>query len=80
MFVVNYVLQVRRLEAEGVPSKQAESITSCITQVLNDTLENVAHSFLSKAEMEKVGFSLFFIFALYLLVFYFIKTLLWVLV
>lgn len=53
LYVCMYV-QVRKLEAEGVPSKQAESITSCITQVLNDTLENVADSFVSKAEMEKV--------------------------
>ncbi|KAL1818361.1 protein FMP32, mitochondrial [Daucus carota subsp. sativus] len=54
VFLVDTLALVRRLEAEGVPSKQAESITSCITQVLNDTLENVAHSFLSKAEMEKI--------------------------
>lgn len=46
--------QVRRLEAQGVPSKQAEAITAAITEVLNDSLENVAHSFVSKAEMQKV--------------------------
>ncbi|CAL5439104.1 unnamed protein product [Camellia sinensis] len=44
---------VRRLEAQGVPSKRAEAITAAITEVLNDSLENVAHSFVSKAEMQK---------------------------
>jgi hypothetical protein len=45
---------VRSLEAQGVPSKQAEAITSAITEVLNDSLENVSESFVSKAEMQKV--------------------------
>ena len=45
---------MRSLEAQGVPSKQAEAITAAITEVLNDSLENVAHSFVSKAEMQKV--------------------------
>ncbi|PPD87886.1 hypothetical protein GOBAR_DD15179 [Gossypium barbadense] len=31
---------VRRLEAEGLPSKQAEAITAAMTEVLNDSLEN----------------------------------------
>lgn len=47
-------IQVRRLEAQGVPSKQAEAITAAITEVLNDSLENVAQSFVSRAEMQKV--------------------------
>lgn len=61
--VVRQILlpQVRGLEAQGVPSKQAEAITSAITEVLNDSLENVAHSFVSKIEMQKVRwFSFFF--------------------
>ncbi|CAI9275038.1 unnamed protein product [Lactuca saligna] len=45
---------VRRLEAQEVPSKQAEAITSAITEVLNDSLENVADTFVSKADMQKV--------------------------
>ena len=45
---------MRSLEAQGVPSKQAEAITSAITEVLNDSLENVSESFVSKAEMQKV--------------------------
>lgn len=49
-----FVEKVRSLEAQGVPSKQAEAITSAITEVLNDSLENVSESFVSKAEMQKV--------------------------
>lgn len=44
------------LEAEGVPSKQAEAITAAMTEVLHDSLENVSQSAISKAEMQKVGF------------------------
>ena len=46
--------QVRKLEAQGIPSKQAEVITAAITEVLHDSLENVSHSFMTKAEMQKV--------------------------
>ncbi|KAL9327104.1 hypothetical protein ACSQ67_007749 [Phaseolus vulgaris] len=42
-----------RLEGEGVPSKQAEAITAAITEVLNDSLENVSQSLVSKGEMQK---------------------------
>ncbi|XP_044488459.1 protein FMP32, mitochondrial-like [Mangifera indica] len=52
-FLVDTLQLVRGLEAHGVPSKQAEAITAAITEVLNDSLENVAHSFVSKAEMQK---------------------------
>ncbi|RRT64434.1 hypothetical protein B296_00041858, partial [Ensete ventricosum] len=45
---------VRGLEAQGIPSKHAEAITSSITEVLNHSLESVAQSFVSKAEMQKV--------------------------
>jgi len=44
---------VRSLEAQGVPSKQAEAIIGAITEVLNDSLENVSQSFVSKGEMQK---------------------------
>ncbi|XP_048431189.1 uncharacterized protein LOC103938036 [Pyrus x bretschneideri] len=44
---------LRRLEGQGVPSKHAEAITSAITEVLNDSLENVSHSFVTKGEMQK---------------------------
>lgn len=53
VFLVDTLALVRSLEAQGVPSKQAEAITAAITEVLNDSLENVAHSFVSKAEMQK---------------------------
>lgn len=55
MRVFDWFFQVRRLEKEGVPSKQAEAITAAIIEVLNDSLENVAQSFVSKAEMQKVS-------------------------
>lgn len=58
-------LQVRRLEAQGLPTKQAEAITSTITEVLNDSLENVAQSFMSKSEMDKVCDQLFIFFMVY---------------
>ena len=44
-----------------MPSKQAEAITGAITEVLNDSLENVAHSFVSKGEMQKVRSFLSFV-------------------
>jgi len=47
-------LQVRKLESQGVPTKQVEAITSAITEVLNDSLESISESFVSKAEMQKV--------------------------
>ncbi|KAI7749123.1 hypothetical protein M8C21_029138 [Ambrosia artemisiifolia] len=51
--LVDTLALVRSLEAQGVPSKQAEAITSAITEVLNDSLENVSHTFVSKADMQK---------------------------
>ncbi|KAL0391495.1 UNVERIFIED_CONTAM: protein fmp32, mitochondrial [Sesamum latifolium] len=53
LFLVDTLALVRRLEAHGVPSKQAEAITAAMTEVLNDSLENVSYSFVSKAEMQK---------------------------
>ncbi|GLT44609.1 hypothetical protein SLA2020_184950 [Shorea laevis] len=53
LFLVDTLALVRRLEAEGVPSKQAEAITASITEVLNDSLENVSQSVVSKAEMQR---------------------------
>ncbi|KVI04143.1 Coiled-coil domain-containing protein 90 [Cynara cardunculus var. scolymus] len=51
--LVDTLALVRRLEAQGVPSKQAEAITSAITEVLNDSLESVADTFTSNADMQK---------------------------
>lgn len=53
-FLVDTLALVRRLEAQGVPSQQAEAITSAITEVLNDSLENVSQSFVSIEEMQKI--------------------------
>ena len=46
-------LQVRKLESQGVPTKQAEAITSAITEVLNDSLESISESFVSKTKMQR---------------------------
>ncbi|KVH92321.1 protein FMP32, mitochondrial-like [Cynara cardunculus var. scolymus] len=54
LFLVDTLALVRRLEGEGVPSKQAEAITSAVIEVLNDSLENVAQSFVSKGEMQRI--------------------------
>ncbi|PWA56508.1 coiled-coil domain-containing protein 90-like protein [Artemisia annua] len=54
LFLVDTLALVRRLEGEGVPSQQAEAITSAIIEVLNDSLENVGESFVSKGEMQMI--------------------------
>ncbi|XP_050375520.1 protein FMP32, mitochondrial [Argentina anserina] len=53
LFLVDTLALVRRLEGQGVPSKHAEAITAAITEVLNDSLENVSQSFVSKGEQQK---------------------------
>ncbi|CAJ1942421.1 unnamed protein product [Sphenostylis stenocarpa] len=53
LFLVDTLALVRRLEGEGVPSKQAEAITAAMTEVLNDSLENVSQSLVAKGEMQK---------------------------
>ncbi|KAL5063709.1 hypothetical protein RYX36_025446 [Vicia faba] len=53
LFLVDTLALVRRLEGQGVPSKQAEAITAAITEVLNDSLENVSQALVSKGEMQK---------------------------
>ena len=55
----SYVIcQVRSLEAQGLPSKQAEAITGAITEVLNDSLGVVSQLVVCKGEMQKVSFTL----------------------
>ncbi|XP_054808618.1 uncharacterized protein LOC129310722 isoform X2 [Prosopis cineraria] len=54
LFLVDTLALVRRLEGQGVPSKQAEAITAAITEVLNDTIENASQSFVSKGEIQKI--------------------------
>ncbi|KAK9013052.1 hypothetical protein V6N11_041074 [Hibiscus sabdariffa] len=53
LFLVDTLALVRRLEAEGLPSKQAEAITASITEVLNGSLENLSLSVVSKTDMQK---------------------------
>ncbi|KAL9691636.1 hypothetical protein QQ045_012061 [Rhodiola kirilowii] len=53
-FLIDTLALVRSLEAQGLPSNQAEAITSAITEVLNVSLEKVAQSFVAKGEMDKV--------------------------
>lgn len=48
------VCQVRKLESQGFNAKQAEAITSAMTDVLNDCLQNVSESFVTKTEVEQV--------------------------
>lgn len=52
-FLVDTLALVRNLETNGLPPKQAEAITWAITEVLNDSLENVAQSFVTKSDMQK---------------------------
>ncbi|KAH7566313.1 hypothetical protein ACOSP7_022738 [Xanthoceras sorbifolium] len=53
LFLVDTLALVRRLEAQGLPSNQAEAITAAITEVLTDSLENVSQSVVTKGEMQK---------------------------
>ncbi|KAK4741446.1 hypothetical protein SAY87_025034 [Trapa incisa] len=52
--VVDTLALVKRLEVQGIPLKQAEAITTEIRDVLDDSLENVSQSFVSKYDMQKV--------------------------
>ncbi len=46
---------MRRLESQVVPPKQAEAITSAMTEVLNDCFGRFSTSFVSKPEMDRVN-------------------------
>ncbi|CAI5465351.1 unnamed protein product [Closterium sp. Yama58-4] len=52
-FLVDTLALVRRLEAEGLTAKQSEAITHLITEVLHESLDTAAHTFVSKSEMQK---------------------------
>lgn len=52
-FLVDTLALVRRLESQGLTPKQAEAITAVITEVLNDSLENAAQTFASKADFDR---------------------------
>ncbi|KAG0607342.1 hypothetical protein M758_8G021400 [Ceratodon purpureus] len=53
LFLVDTLALVRRLESEGLTPKQSEAITAVITEVLNDSLENVGQTFTSIHEMQR---------------------------
>ncbi|KAG2394544.1 uncharacterized protein HKW66_Vig0180780 [Vigna angularis] len=44
LFVVDSLAMVKRLEEEGISSKQAREITKLVTKVLNDAVVNVSPS------------------------------------
>ncbi|KAL9254821.1 fmp32, mitochondrial-like protein [Drosera capensis] len=54
LFIVDTLALVRSLEKKGVPLKEAEAVTSVITQVVNDSLQNVASRYVSKADMQRM--------------------------
>ncbi|KAM7251283.1 hypothetical protein ACFE04_023166 [Oxalis oulophora] len=54
LFLVDTLSLVKRLEAQGVPSKQAEAITAAITEVLSDSLKDMSMSVTSNTEMEMI--------------------------
>nr|GMC57533.1 protein FMP32, mitochondrial-like [Ipomoea batatas] len=54
LFIVDTLALVRRLESQGVPSKEAEALTAALKDVLNDSLEHVANSYVSKTEAQKI--------------------------
>ncbi|KAH9321182.1 hypothetical protein KI387_015821, partial [Taxus chinensis] len=51
--LVDTMALVKRLEEDGMTQKQSEAITSVVTEVLEDSLNTIAHSFVSKEEMAK---------------------------
>ncbi|KAG6482509.1 hypothetical protein ZIOFF_059140 [Zingiber officinale] len=53
VYLADTLALVRKLEAQGLPTKQAEAIALTLTETLNDSLENVAHSFVLKSEMDE---------------------------
>ncbi|KAH6810219.1 coiled-coil 90B-like protein [Perilla frutescens var. frutescens] len=53
VYLVDTLALVRKLEGQGVESKQAQAITEAMMEVLNDSMENVSGSYVSKSEMQK---------------------------
>ncbi|KAH6799534.1 hypothetical protein C2S51_036018 [Perilla frutescens var. frutescens] len=53
LILVDTLALVRKLEANGVPTKQAEAITEAFKEVQNDNYDNVSHNFVSKVDMDK---------------------------
>ncbi|RZC72137.1 hypothetical protein C5167_035326 [Papaver somniferum] len=53
-FLFDTLALVRKLEKEGFESKHAEAVTDALTQVLSDSLENVAQLYVSNGQMKKI--------------------------
>ncbi|XP_047965932.1 protein FMP32, mitochondrial-like [Salvia hispanica] len=53
LILVDTLALVRKFEAKGIPTKQAEAITEALKDVQNDSYDNVAHNFATKVDMEK---------------------------
>ncbi|CAN0919053.1 Protein FMP32, mitochondrial [Linum grandiflorum] len=51
--LVDTLALARKLAEKGVPVEHAEAITHAITEVLNDSLENVSQWVVSKTEMQR---------------------------
>ncbi|XP_075475522.1 protein FMP32, mitochondrial-like [Primulina tabacum] len=54
VYLVDTLALMRSLEAQGIPSKHAEVITSAMTEVLDDSLENISQNLISRAEMQRI--------------------------
>lgn len=57
---MSFAYKVRRLESQGVSSKDAEALTTSLKDVLNDYLELVDNSYVSinESEIVSLGFLL----------------------
>eukprot|EP00250_Pteridium_aquilinum_P005339 c1544_g1_i1 orf=219-1019(+) len=53
LLLVDTLALVRKLESQGFDAKQAEAITAAMTDVLNDCLQNVSDTFVSKSELQQ---------------------------
>lgn len=53
VLLVDTLALVRKLESQGFEANQAEAITAAMTDVLNDCLQNVSDSFVSKSDLQK---------------------------
>ncbi|KAI5056421.1 hypothetical protein GOP47_0028239 [Adiantum capillus-veneris] len=58
LLLVDTLALVRKLEAQGFDAKQAEAITAAMTDILNDCLQNVSDSFVSKSELDQYNMML----------------------
>ncbi|EPS63159.1 hypothetical protein M569_11629 [Genlisea aurea] len=54
VYLVDTLALVRSLEAQGVPTNQAEAITAAMTLVLDDSLQNISQNLISRSEMQKI--------------------------